>query len=132
MPTWSARRATIPLAVALPLMLIMVFNRIEAAHSTSSYPTAVATVHQDLARRGVTATSISCARDSADPATLPAVAQIASLHPTQTPSLYGCDASNSGATYWFCVVGFNGQAPWTAIETTPPQQGCASLGPQTP
>ena len=118
--------------MALPLTLIMVFNRIEAAPQHREQPKAVATVQQQLAGRGVTATSVGCARDSADPATLPAVAQIASLHPAQTPSLYGCDASNPGATYWFCVVGFNGQAPWTAIETTPPQQGCASLGPQTP
>ena len=101
-------------------------------HPKPSGSKAVATVKAELASRGVPVNAVSCQANHLDPTSLPAITQVASLHPDETPLLYDCTADLSGKPpakepghdeAW-CVLGFTGSAPWVAYST---EHGCPSM-----
>jgi hypothetical protein len=93
---------------------------------------AVTTVKSELARRGLEVDQVNCDPSRLDPKKLPAVTQVAKLHPDQLPLLYDCSAelkgtppkNEPGFDLSWCVLGFTGSAPWVAYAT---QYRCASM-----
>lgn len=122
------------LRVGVPLACLIVLGVIYQ-HQRQPKPTAaraVSTVEAELTLRGVGAKRVTCQTNHLDPARLPAVVQVASLHSDQTPLLYDCGAELSGtppkkevgSDRSWCVLGFSGSAPWIAYAT---QNQCASM-----
>ena len=136
MTTGLGRSAVAALAVMFLLFAGYDLAMNYAAHSQQLNPQAAEVVRQQLIAEGITPKRALCQSDSGDPRTLPAVEQIAALHPGEKLKLYRCNAElpiqeaeslGTNPSRSYCVVGFSGPTPWQAIQT--PWDGCASLAP---
>jgi hypothetical protein len=113
----------IGIGVGCLVVLGIIYQHQRHPQPTSSR--AVATVKDELARRGVAVDQVNCESSHLDPATLPAAAQVAALHQDQAALLYDCRAELAGTPpkgepgfdMSWCVLGFSGSAPWIAYAT---------------